>query len=380
MIRHLWGRLGKTVRGSTDRAIRLPIDDPIHTRPADVPGQLLRVYPYADNDGLSAGAAFLRSISAPTTSRLGRNVSDHHAFELWFHEGTLSFYLHAADETAGSDFRRRLANAYPESEVHAVTGGDAFPTVRPSSYVAGARIDTRRHYFFPIRNLDADEFDSDPFEQLTNEMRSTDDTSVVFQVVFRPAKRSWATGSRFRRNGVRDIARSKRRAQSVGFLDPHTEEPTEEDERLAARLERQADRVAFHANLRVLVISADQTEANRRLVGIEEAFETQYESTARQGLTASPITHWRQRTQAKRLRSFLERSIDRRWVNRECCLTVHELAGLAHFPNEEIGTPDVDWRHTARGEWIPNDLEQHERSRGTSDDPAPQTAAPSGGE
>lgn len=380
MIRRLWDRLSEAIGSSTDRVIELPIDDPIHTRPADVPGQLLRVHPYADNDGISAGAAFLRSISGPTTTWLGRNVSDHHAFEIWFHDGTISFYLHAADETVGAGFRRRLANTYPESAVHAVTDDDAFPTVRPSSYVAGARIDTCRHSVFPIRNHDVDEFESDPFGQVTNEMRSTDETSIVFQVVFRPAKRSWASGSRFRRNGARDIARSKRREQSVGLTDPHTEEPTEEDERIASRLERQADSVAFHTNLRVLVVSEDQTEANQRLRGIEEAFETQYESTGRQRLTATPITHWRQRAQAKRLRSFLERTIDRQWVNHECCLTVHELAGLAHLPNEEIGTPDVDWRHTARGEWIPNEQPVYENSRGKSNESAPRTPAPSGGE
>lgn len=379
MIRRLRDRLGAAVETS-GRATRLPIDGPIQTRPADVPGQLLRVRPYADNDGISAGAAFLRSISGPTTSSLGRNVSDHHSFEIWFHDGTISFYLHAADEQAGATFRRRFANAYPESEVHAVTDGHAFPTVRPSSYVAGATIDTRRHYYFPIRNQDADELASDPFTQVTNEMRSTDDTSIVFQVVFRPAKRSWADGSWLRRNGVRDVARDKRREKSVGLLDPHTEEPTEEDEQLAIRLERQADRIAFHTNLRVLVVSADPTEANRRLRGIEEAFETQYESAARQGFTTTPISHWRERTQAKRLRSLLERTIDRRWTDRDCCLTVHELSGLVHLPNEAIGTPDVDWRHTSRGEWLPNDLPAFENRRGRPDRSAPRTTDPSGGE
>lgn len=360
MIGRLRARLAEAIGSPEHRAVQLPIAEPIRTRPNDVPGELLRLRPYADNDGMPAGATLLRSVYDPSITRLGRNVSDHHAFEVWCHDGSISFYVHATDERAKAEFRRRLANTYPDAEVVAVTDEHAFPTVDPSAYVAGATVDLRRHHYFPIRHHDGDGFASDPYSQLTGEMLSTAETSVVLQTVFRPAKRTWAEAGRIGADSVDDLAHGLRQGRSVGWLNPRTRPPSDEDERIATRLERQAGRLGFHANVRVLVVSNDPREASTRLRGIEDALGTQYDTAAGQGLEADPITHWSDRLQARRLQSFVERTIDRQWVDREMVLTVHELAGLAHLPNEEIGTPNVDWRHASRGDWIPADAPQFE--------------------
>ncbi|ELY68285.1 hypothetical protein C488_21197 [Natrinema pellirubrum DSM 15624] len=51
-------------------------------------------------------------------------------------------------------------------------------------------------------------------------------------------------------------------------------------------------------------------------------------------------------------------------------MTVDELAGVAHIPNNEIETPNIDWRYTQRGDRVPADTDQYERTatRGRSDE------------
>jgi len=51
---------------------------------------------------------------------------------------------------------------------------------------------------------------------------------------------------------------------------------------------------------------------------------------------------------------------DREWTDRRMIMTVDELAGVAHIPNNEIETPNIDWRYTQRGDRVPADTDQYE--------------------
>jgi len=103
-------------------------------------------------------------------------------------------------------------------------------------------------------------------------------------------------------------------------------------------------------NIRVLAVSSEQAEAEARARGVAGMFRKYYNAISEQGLDDKPVWHRRKRKRATRLRQFVERMRDREWIDRHMIMTVDELAGVAHIPNAEIETPNIDWRYTRRGD------------------------------
>jgi len=101
--------------------------------PESAPGILLRIRPFKENQGVVDGAGLLQSVHDVTTNFRGKNTSDHHSFEVWFDEGKVKFFMHAATEAAADKFRRRVGNNYANSEVFPVDGGAASPLSTPTS-------------------------------------------------------------------------------------------------------------------------------------------------------------------------------------------------------------------------------------------------------
>lgn len=83
-----------------------------------------------------------------------------------------------------------------------------------------------------------------------------------------------------------------------------------------------------------------------------------YNAVTEQGLADNPVWHHQLRLRVRSLRNHIQRMTDREWVDREMIMTVDELAGVAHIPNDEIETPKIDWRYTQRGDRIPADADR----------------------
>ncbi|WP_222914076.1 hypothetical protein [Natrinema sp. SYSU A 869] len=333
---------------------------------ADTPGTLLRIRPYKENEGVVDGAGVLQSVHDVTTNFRGKNTSDHHSFEVWFDEGKIRFYMHAASEAAADKFRRRVGNNYANSEVFQVEEAPAFPIIGSDEYVAGAWLEMEKIPYYPIRHHNSEGFETDPYGEITSEMLSLDESTVVTQVIFRPAKQSWTDGDRFKHNSVDELAHALRQGTSVGWINPQTRPPSAKDKQAAKTIEQQRGEQAFHVNIRVLAASVEQDEAESRAHGVAGMFRKYYNAITEQGLSDTPVWHRRERKRAKRLRRFVQRMSDREWVDRHMIMTVDELAGVAHIPNTEIETPKIDWRYTQRGDRVPADLGQYEQSADSS--------------
>ncbi|WP_323173255.1 hypothetical protein [Natrialba sp. PRR66] len=329
-------------------------------RQADTSGTLLRIRPYKENEGVVDGAGVLQSVHDVTTNFRGKNTSDHHSFEVWFDEGKIKFYMHAATEAAADKFRRRVGNNYANSEVFPVEDSHAFPVIDSGEYVAGAWLEMEKIPYYPIRHHNSEGFETDPYGEITSEMLSLDESTVVTQVVFRPAKQSWTDGDRFKHNSVDELAHALRQGTSVGWLNPKTRPPSEKDKQAAKTIERQRGQQAFHVNIRVLAVSSNREEAEARARGVAGMFRKYYNAITEQGLDDNPVWHRRKQKRVKRLRQFVQRISDREWIDRHMIMTVDELAGVAHIPNSDIETPKIDWRYTQRGDRIPADSVRYE--------------------
>ena len=239
-------------------------------------------------------------------------------------------------------------------------GGKGGIVIDPDEYVAGAWLEMEKLPYYPIRHHNSEGFETDPYGEITSEMLSLDESKVVTQVVFRPAKQSWTDGDRFKHNSVDDLAHALRQGTSVGWLNPRTRPASEKDKRAAKTIEQQRGQQAFHVNIRVLAISSDKNEAEARARGVAGMFRKYYNAITEQGLDDTPVWHRKDGKRARQLRQHVTRMVDREWIDRRMVLTVDELAGVAHIPNNEIETPNIDWRYTQRGDRVPADTDQYE--------------------
>lgn len=345
-------------------ATPLGLDEPLIQHPASAPGILLRIRPFKDNQGIVDAAGLLQSVHDVTTNFRGKNTSEHHSFEVWFDEGKITFYMHAATAAAADKFRRRVGNNYANSEVFPVEDGYAFPVIEPDEYVAGAWLAMEKIPYYPIRHHNSEGWETDPYGEITSEMLSLEESTVVTQVIFRPAKRSWTEGDRFKHNSVDELAHALRQGTSVGWLNPRTRPASAKDKQAAKTIEQQRGQQAFHVNIRVLASSANPAEAEARARGVAGMFRKYYNAITEQGLDDTPVWHSRESKRAARLQDHVERMMAREWVDRNMIMTVDELAGVAHIPNDEIETPQIDWRYTQRGDRIPADADDYSHPAG----------------
>lgn len=322
-----------------------------------VPGTLLRIVPYKENEGITGAARLLQAIHDVQTEGWLRtkNVSDHHAWELWFDDGKIKFFLHAATPAAAEKYITRVESSYSDSQIFTVDQGRAFPPISPEDHVAAATLTLERHHFYPIRHFRAEGFEHDPYSEVTSEMLSTEDSHVVVQLVFRPEPTDWATndGGGFLRRGVSvdDVAESIKQGQVVGWHDSRVRDPTQKDKDAARTIEQQRGKYAFNVNLRVIAISPDEAEAEARCEGVSGMFTRYYNSQTEQGFEAAPVS-------AARLSDVIDDFHSRAWDNQDMILTIDELAGAAHIPNVEIETPQIDWKTTRSGTSVPADAHE----------------------
>jgi len=168
--------------------------------------------------------------------------------------------------------------------VFPVDGGAAFPVIDPTStsLVRGWRWRSSRTTRFVTTTA------TNGRRTPTAKSRarcSLDDSTVVTQVVFRPAKQSRTDGDRFKHNSVDDLAHALRQGTSVGWLDPQTRPASQKDKQAAKTIEQQRGQQAFHVNIRVLAASTDKNEAEARARGVAGMFRKYYNAMTEQGPT-----------------------------------------------------------------------------------------------
>jgi len=325
----------------------------------EAPGVLLRIRPFKESEGIVDGDSLLQTLHDVRTDLIGRNVSETHSFEIWYHDGRLMFHLHAADRESAEKFERRVRATYDNVDVIEVEGEPRLPPVGPEDHVAAAYATMEEDYYLPIKNHEGEGFEHDPYSEILAEMVSTDETSVVTQIVFRAAKNDWTQGGLLSGESVDSYAEGVRKGEAVGWINPEVRDPTTKDKEAAKVIERQRGKQGFHVNVRVVAISPDEAEAQVRANGVAKLFGNFYNSVTEQGLDPVPVGGGVGRTR-KKVRSFLEQVREREWVDRDMIMTTSELAGVAHIPNEDINVPAVDWSKMVSGSGVPADSPQRE--------------------
>ena len=265
---------------------------------SNLPGTLLDIRPYRDNDGIRAGANLLQTLH-DVYIKEGENVSDAHSFEVWFDKGMFRFRMYARNDRAKERFERRVKNVYSNSEVSEMENAPALPELEEGYYVSGVELEEQRHTFLPIRHHEADGFPhGDPYSDILGEMATLDDSIVVLQVVFKPARQDWTDNGPDGRS-VEDVANDLRSPEvesltSLSAWNPLHEleeyEPTPEDRKAAKTVLNQKGEQGFHVDIRILTASKSEREAVERARGVGTLFSKVYSNNAEQRLVDQPIT------------------------------------------------------------------------------------------
>lgn len=334
-------------------------DRDIETTTRDIDGVLMKITPYPENNGILAAAGLLQSIHDAHT----RGV---HSFEIWFVDGRIQFFVRAADEEAADRFRRRISSNYSDSDVLELEAGDvvAFPHIREGEYLAGATVKKEHPQYnvdyLPIRHFkDGEGWEQDPYKEVLGSMLSDDETRVIVQVTMQAVPESWTQKKGIGDMSVDEVADTLRQPRVKGWINPREIEPNKKDKDAAKLVEEARHKPAFGTNIRVLAISENPREASNRAAGVSRTFKKYYNSVSEMGLRPTPIDGRTKAMQRRRMRKHVKRMRDRSLADDGSILTVEELAGVAHIPEGDIPTPQIEWKYSRSGEDVPADAPGH---------------------
>lgn len=344
----------------------------------------IAVQPYMDGGGIRNGIELLQAIhDVHLESRFPglpkKNVSPEHSFETRYINGLVGFQFVPGSDDTKESLLRQLRTFYPDSNF-VVSEAEQPPLFdyKAGYHLAAAHLELLRteggEYLYPIRHIDIDGFESDPYGSITAEMTGNDKsgirTDVVTQVTFRPAKSNWWKGPFFGA-GIDKIAQqltSPNRDDSfTGVLkrevidlleDAFDEEipektppqPGKQEKQAAKILKNQRGKPGFHVNVRILAMSETQDDAIRRVRETAGMYRRYYESATMQGFDVHPAG-------PGEVADLLETAARRELKRRENIMHMSELGGVAHIPNDTINTEHVEWSKTGHSGSLPVDAE-----------------------
>ncbi len=326
------------------------IEEDITQMATQTPGELIHFVPDKDNGGMGTMATVWGRLHAPEISKLRGNVTDPLAFEVYYDGKTVGLYAQTSVDRAET-LQTRLKGTYPESRIDPVDAGDpGFPSIEAGEYVAGATFSTKQHSHYPLCGWG--DLDDDPYTDIIEEM-TTGDSRVVFQIVARDEPDSWTRGTDggllgSGTPGIPEKVKQLEAGESVGWRNPDTRDPTEEEKTKASIIEDELGKRGFNTTIRVLVIGDDEDEVQRRCSELSDLLEGAYEARkTEQELVASPVSE-------RRLRAFIDACHARAWEDNRTILTVGELAALGHPPEgDALSNPAMLWALGDLGPGIP---------------------------
>ena len=338
------------------------------------PRHAVSIQPNKDGGGIANGIDLLTAVHSARSRglpMLSKSDAPTHAFEMRNINGKIGFQYVMGREKDQRQLERQLETFYPDA--HIQVSEHPHPGLLPlekGRHVAIATLRLRQRengkHLYPIKHVDVEGFENDPYGSITAEMigeRETDTrTDVAVQVIFRPASAKWWKGGLLSA-GIDEIADELKQPHKEftmvdalkyearpeqSSLKGEERDPSDQDLRASKIVRRQRGEKGFRLNVRILAVSDDPEEAIARVDETAEMFEGYYESTTEQGFEPVP-------RKGKEMKQVLRQAFAREWADEKMVMGVRSAAGLMHIPNESINTQNVEWSLTSHAGDVPAD-------------------------
>ncbi|MFH1890767.1 MAG: type IV secretion system DNA-binding domain-containing protein [Candidatus Kuenenbacteria bacterium] len=294
--------------------------------------------------------------------------SDHISFEIIAKDGKIFFavttpkYLHRYIE-------QQIHAQYPHAQITEI---DDYNIFKPQSRVAGAYLKFARSNMFPIKTFR--KMDSDPLDAITNSLsKLTQSDGAVIQIVCRSSQKYWhkmgvkvvremqkgrkpeqavkaagaegLLGKIFHSvfSGSKEMSKiaytgkteSERRLQNEqkGAVVSHKLSQMEEE--MARGLEEKTSKAGLDVNIRVVVSSVEQSQANMYLDNIVNAF-SQYNIYE----YGNRFSKAQPKSINRLVADFIYRNFDE---SKKLILNTEEISSVYHFPLSICETPNIEW-------------------------------------
>lgn len=247
------------------------------------------------------------------------SVSNCVTFEMVGLPGEIRFFVHCPRKYADM-VEKQILGSYQDADVSVV---DEYNIFAPKSEIAYARLVLDEDSYTPIRT--AESFTGDPMANVLSTLsKMSEQEGAIVQLAVAPTDNRWQkNGSGF----VQNIEKNN--------SDPEKKKINVPQEKIQA-INKKISKPGLISEIRVVTSAPTKEFAKMHLDNILAAFD-QYSNPGINKLKKKKIKDSEEM-------SFLYDVIYRRTPESEkSILNIEELAGLYHFPNKEITTPNIFW-------------------------------------
>ncbi|MFC1625002.1 type IV secretory system conjugative DNA transfer family protein [Patescibacteria group bacterium] len=241
----------------------------------------------------------------------------------------ISFYVVIPNDIAPM-VEKQINAAYPVAEIDIINPHEIWDR---GKYTKVSEFKLRGPHYYPIKVYE--DLKNDSLSSITSAMSNlTADEVLAVQYVLQPAKDGWRLGGR-------------RYIGNVKVRQAQAEKPINIDEKFLEGIEGKIENPGFYTKIRVISIAADKVSAESQVQNMGSAFEQFTNPTYNKFIKKSPFFP------RKLVNDFVYRKI--RVTNLSIpilgislysnvsVLNTIELATVFHFPNKDVGTPNIVW-------------------------------------
>jgi hypothetical protein len=350
-------------------------------------GNEYQIRPDTDHDGIGDALRLHQGLHDARSSG-GENTSTSFVFEIRRVGGRVSFHCLPGNSSKTDSLLTQLETAYPGSEV----SEQPLTTLQPHDesdgevrhdgerHVAASKLELSHEAVRPVRHVDIEGFDADPYNSVIQAMSPGEGprtaggaTDMIIQIVIRPCLPNWTDGPPGERS-ITEVAEElaaekteKRDGELISWTTYEVEVEASEKEKKAAQILRDlANEDGWSLNIRIATAADTPEEARDRTHNVGRMFRAYYESATGQGFEPIPCT-------TKTIDDVLDGLVNRRFDEEGIWVSRHELAGLAHLPNDDVGLSSIDRSYGSVKRGVPVGTPRFDYRRSEID---PTTATP----
>ena len=263
------------------------------------------------------------------------------SFEIVSKEEGICFYVVVPDDIAAL-VEKQINGAYPTAEIDIIDPEEIWDR---GAYTTVTELKLKGHSYYPIKGYE--DMKNDSLGSVTSSMSKMKEGEVLaVQYVIQPANDSWRMAGRRFVSNIKDKA-------------ANPEKKTNIDTSFLEGIEKKISHPGFYTKIRLVSIAKDKFTSESNIKNVASAFEQFTEVSYNKFIKRRSVNP------KKLINDFIYRKINVIDYNipimaipiysNVSVLNVVEMATIFHFPNKDVGTPNILWL-TARRAHAPTNI------------------------